>query len=111
MDGMGAGIAGLPEHLLRLNDLVDRRPPRVWLGVDHVDPRRPQARNDQVATFEESMTGERRQCRGAGIPTEMVKLVTLVRHYEGVDDLAVLWRPRINLDNAETVRLGKVRAE
>jgi hypothetical protein len=40
------------------------------------------------------MAGERRQCRRAGIPTEMVELVSLVGHRYSVDDLTERGRAR-----------------
>jgi len=59
MDGMGARIPGLGKNLFGFDDLVDLQVQRV-LGVDHVDPRGPDAGHDQGATFQKGVTRERR---------------------------------------------------
>ena len=57
------------------------------------------------------MAGERRQCRRAGVPTEMVELVALVGHRHRVDDLAVCGRAGLHVDHRERVGVREVRAE
>ena len=111
MDGMRPRIAGLPEYLLRLDDLVDLRLGRMRLRIHHVDARGADAGNDQIAPLEEGVAGERRQRRRAGIPAEMVELVALVGHRHGVDDLAVGRRAGLHVDHRERVGLREVRAE
>ena len=111
MDRMRPRIAGLPEHLLRLDDLVDLRLRRMRLRIDHVDARGADARDDQVAPLEEGVAGERRQGRRAGVPAEMVKLVALVGHRHRVDDLAVCRRAGLHVDDRERVGLREVRAQ
>ena len=88
VDGVGPRVAGLVEDFLRLDDFVNLRFCGVRLGIDDVNPGGADARNDEIATLEECVTGERRQCGRAGIPAEMVEFVALVRHRYGVDDLA-----------------------
>ena len=72
MNGVRARIARLGKDLLGLDDLVDARL-QGFLHVDHVDARRPDARNDQVAPFQKRVPGQRRKRRGTGVPSEMVK--------------------------------------
>jgi len=52
-------VSRLPEDFLRLDDLVDRRLGGVWLGIDDVDAGRPHAGNDEIATLEEGVSGQR----------------------------------------------------
>ena len=49
MDGVGSRVAGLFKNFLGLNDLVDMCLGGVRLGIHHINPRGPDARNDQVA--------------------------------------------------------------
>jgi hypothetical protein len=51
MDRVGPCVAGLLGHLLRLDHLDDVRPARVGLGVEDVDSRGAQARDNEVTTF------------------------------------------------------------
>jgi hypothetical protein len=55
MDRVWAGIASLGEHLFGFDDLVDLGLER-FLHVDHIDPRRTDARNDQIAPFQKGVT-------------------------------------------------------
>src|SRR5262245_28124695 len=61
MDRVGARVAGLLEHLFRLDDLVNRGLGRIGLGVHDVYPRGTEPGDDQVSSLEERMTSERRQ--------------------------------------------------
>jgi hypothetical protein len=49
VDGVGTGVAGLAGQLLGLDRADHPRVARVGLGVQHVRPRRADARDDQVA--------------------------------------------------------------
>jgi hypothetical protein len=48
VDGVRARVARLLDELLRLDDLLDPRRPRVVGDVDDMDPRRAEAGHDQV---------------------------------------------------------------
>jgi hypothetical protein len=58
MDGVRPRIAGLGEDFLRLDDLVNLRLGRIGLGVDDVDARGTDPRNDQVTALQKSMAGK-----------------------------------------------------
>ena len=111
MDGVGPRVAGLFEDLLGLDDLMDLRLRWMGLRVHHIDARRADARNDQIAPLEEGVAGERRQGRRAGVPAEMMELVALVRHRHRVDDLAVSRRAALHIDDCERVGLREIAAE
>src|SRR5262245_2228244 len=57
------------------------------------------------------MAGKWRQCRRAGIPTEMVKLVPLIGHRYCVDDLTKCGRAGLDVDYGEGVCLREVWAK
>ena len=111
MNRVGPGIARLAEHFFRLDDLVDLCLCGVRLGVDHVNSRGPKTRDDQVPAFKERVTRQRRQRRRTGVPAEVVKFVTFVRHHHGVDDLAVTRRLWIDIDDTQAVGLREIRAQ
>jgi hypothetical protein len=48
MNRVGPRIAGLPEYLFRLDDLMDLLLRWMGLGVHHIDTRRTDARNDEI---------------------------------------------------------------
>ena len=105
MDGMGPRVAGLLEHLLGLDDLVDLRLGGIGLRIHDINARGAEPGDDQVAPFEERVARERRQSRRAGVPAEMVELVALVGHRHRVDDLAECRRARLHVDHRERVGL------
>ena len=111
VNGVRPRVAGLFEDFLGLDDLVDLRLCRIGLGVDDIDAGGSHAGNDEVAPLQEGVPGQRRQRRRAGIPSEVVKLVALVRHRHGVDDLAVGRRSRLDVDHRERIGFREVRAE
>ncbi len=84
---------------------MDLRLRGMGLRIDYVDARGADARDDQIAPLQESVTGEWRQCGRAGVPAKMVELVALVRHGHGVDDLAKRWRAGLHIDHRERVGL------
>jgi len=104
-------VTGFPEDFLRLNDLVDLRFRGMRFRIHHVEARRADSRDDQVAAFDKGVAGEWRQGRRTGIPAEMVKLVSLVRHRHSVDDLTVCRRAGLHIDYRERIRLREVRTE
>ena len=111
MDGMGPRITRLFEDFLGLDDLMDLGLRWMGLGVHHIDARRADARNDQIAALEEGVAGERRQGRRAGVPAEMMKFVALVGHRHRMNDLAVSRRAALHVDDCERVGLRRIAAE
>src|SRR5882762_2368499 len=77
MDSVGPRVAGLLEYLLGLDDLVDFCLGGIRLRIYDINTRGAESGDDQVAPLKERVAGERRQCRRAGVPTEMVELVAL----------------------------------
>ena len=108
MDGMGPRIARLPEYLRRLEDRMDLRLGRMRLGI-HIDARRADAWNDQIAPLKECVASERRQGRRASIPTEMVELVAFGRHRHSMHDLAICRRAGLHVDHSERIGLRESR--
>src|SRR5205085_2368549 len=85
MDSVGPRIAGLLEDLVGLDDLVNFCLGWIGLRIHDINARGAEAGDDQVAPLQERMARERRQCRRAGVPTEMVELVALMGHRHCVD--------------------------
>ncbi len=102
MNGVRAGIACLGKDFFRFDDLVNFRLKRLF-HVNDVDARRPDARDDQVTALEKGMPCQWRQRRGTGVPPEMVEFVSLVRHEDGMHDLAVVRTLRIDIDDSQTI--------
>src|SRR5579862_3936515 len=65
VNGVWTRIAGPAHDLVRFDDLDDARAPWIGLRIDHVQPRRAYAGNDQIATLEERVSGHRRERRRA----------------------------------------------
>ena len=92
--GVRPRVARLVDQLLRLDDLLDARPPRVLGDVEHVDPRRAKAGHDQMRAIRPVAR------RAAAIPAEVMQLVADVGHRRLVHDPAVL-----GIDHGEEVGL------
>src|SRR5215216_2917727 len=93
VDGVGPGVAGLGGQLLG-GDLADHGGvARVGLGVQHIDPRRADAGDDQVAALQRLAVvavAVVAQGAGAGVPAEVVQLVPGRRQLTPADHPAVL---------------------
>jgi hypothetical protein len=61
VDGVRAAVPGLARDLLGLDHLHELRGARVVLDVEHVDPRRAQAGDEQVAALDVRMRRPRAQ--------------------------------------------------
>jgi hypothetical protein len=111
MDGMGARVARLAHHFLRL-DRLDQ-PWRTWVGlsVDDIDARRADAGNDEVAALQEGMARHWRERRTAGVPAEVVEFVAGVGHDELVDHGAIRGRLRIEVDDGQGIGPRPVRRQ
>jgi hypothetical protein len=99
VDGVRPRVTRLVGELLRLDDLLDARPPGVVRDVEDVDPRRAEARRDQVRAIRSVARG------AAAVPAEMMELVTDVRHRRLVHDPA-----RLGVDHGEEVGRPRARA-
>src|SRR5215467_15156152 len=111
MDRVRPRVARFIEHFLGLDDLVNFRLCGGGLRIYDINARGAEPWDDQVAPLEKRVARERRQCRRAGIPAEMMELVALVRHRQRVDDLAKLGRTGLHVDHGERVGFRKVRAK
>ena len=80
VDRVRARVAGLGGDLVLADRLDDLRV--AALGVDDVDVRGAQARDEQVAALDVRMRRPRAQRRGARVPAEVVQLVADVGHVE-----------------------------
>src|SRR5215510_396005 len=78
MNSVGPRVAGLLEHLVGLDDLVDACLGGIGLRIHDINPRGAEPGDDQVAPLEEGVASEGRQCRRARVPTKMVELVARV---------------------------------
>ena len=106
MNGMGRGVARLLDELFRLDHLHDFRLFGVRLGIQDVNPRRPDARHDQVATLHVRMRGLRAKTRAAGIPAEVVQLIIAAGKIGLPDEPPVLGGTRIEVNDAHGVVLS-----
>jgi hypothetical protein len=94
VDGVRAGVARLADDLVRLDHLLDPRPPRVVGDVEDVDAGRAEAGHDQMRAVGAVAR------RAAAVPAEVMELVADVRHRRLVDDPS-----RLGVDDGEEVGL------
>jgi hypothetical protein len=92
VDRVWARVAGLRDHLVRLDDLVDLGAAGVVGHIDEVEARGAEAGDDQVRAIGPVTRGR------AAVPAEVVELVTDVGHRQLVDDPAFL-----GVDDSEEV--------
>src|SRR5258705_9459119 len=103
VNSMGPRVAGLFKDLLRFDYFVNLRLGGIRFRIHDINSRGTHPWNYEVAPFEERMPRERRQRRRAGVPAEMVKLVTLVGHHHRVNHLTESRRARLYVDDCERV--------
>ncbi|MCY1302808.1 hypothetical protein D9M70_524890 [compost metagenome] len=89
MGGVQPRIVRLLGNFRRLDHAHDLRIARVRLGVDDVQTGGPQARHDQIATFDMRMRRIGAETGRTGVPAEMVQLVADIRHVDLADDLRI----------------------
>ncbi len=111
MHGVRPRIPGLAEDLVGLDHAVDRRLGRMRFGVDDIDPRRAHAGDDQEAPFQKRVPRQRGQRGGAGIPAEVVQLVSAMGHRHRMHDLAVGRRARFDVDDGQRIGLRGIGAQ
>jgi hypothetical protein len=106
VDGVWTRVAGAVRDLARLDGLHQRGAPGIGFGVEHVDARGAQARDEQVPALAVRVGRPRTERRAAGVPAEMVHLVAEVRKLGERDDRTVPRRARIEVDHCQPVGLG-----
>ena len=111
MDGVHARIPGLFGDFLRLDDPDDLRISRIRLGVDDVQPGRPQPRHDEVAPFHMRVRRIGAKAGRAGIPAEMVQFVAGIRHVDLADDARVGRGFGVDIDHGYRIGFLAVRIE
>jgi hypothetical protein len=104
VDGVQTAVAALCVDRFRLDDLDDLRLARVRLGVNHMEPRRAQAGNQQIAPLQMRVRHGRAERGGAGVPAEVMQFIARVRHVHASHDLAVVGGLRVHIQDRERVR-------
>ena len=110
MHRVGRAVAGLVGQLIALDHLDDLRAARIRLRIEDVDARGVDPRHHQVAPLDVRMRRVRAQARAAGVPAEVVQLIAGIRHVDLVDELAVVRRVGVDVDNTDGVGLAVVVA-
>ena len=106
MNRMGRGVAGLLDELFGLDHLHDLRLLGVRLGIEDVDPRRPDAGYDQVAALHVRMRRLRAKARAAGIPAEVVQLIIAAWKICLPDEPPILGGTRIEVNDSHSIALS-----
>src|SRR5579862_860393 len=101
--GMRFAVSRARCERLRVDHPDDFRLTRIGLRIDDVDSRRTNARNDQVAALRVRVRRVGGQASAARVPAEMMQLIASVRHVEMADELAVLSRCRVHIDDSESI--------
>src|SRR5208282_2765512 len=86
-----------------LNDFYNLRRPGIRFRVDDVNPRRTQAWDNEVASFEVGMRSVRAERSTAGIPPEMVQFVARIGQIDMTYSCAVRRRAWIDVNHKERV--------
>src|ERR1700730_14298479 len=76
---------------------------RVRFRIQDVNPRRSDARYDQVTTLHMRVRVLRAEARAACVPAKVMQLVIVVGKINLTDELAISGGPRIDVDNAHGV--------
>ena len=100
--GMRPGVAGAVGELGGLDRPNLLRLPRVWLGVEDVQARGADARNNEIAALDVRVRRIGAQARAAGVPAEVMGLVA-DRKLGLADDLTIARRAGIDVDRGQAV--------
>src|SRR4029078_823976 len=92
--------------LFGLDHLHDLRPPGVRLGVQDVEPRRPDSGYDELASFHMRVRRWRAKTRAAGIPAEVVQLIIAPWKLRLPDESPILGRTRIEVNHSHGIALS-----
>ena len=103
VNGVRRRVAGARRQGFRLDHFHDLRLLRIGLGVDDVDARGVDARNDQIAALDVRMRRIGAEARAAGVPSEMVQFVAGIGHVQLADQVAVSVRLRIDVHHAQRI--------
>src|SRR4029077_3596996 len=98
-------VACLFNELFRLDHFHDLGVLRVRFRVEDVNPRRSDARYDQVTTFHVRVRVLGAEARAACVPAEVMQLVIVVGEIYLANELAIYGGTRIDIDNAYGVAL------
>jgi hypothetical protein len=88
-------------NIVRLDHFDDLGCTGIWLGVEDMNARRAQARHDQITPLDVRMRRIGTKRGATRVPSEMMQLIAGVRHRDAVDELAILRRLRIEIDDAQ----------
>ena len=106
MHRMQPAVPGPRCYFMRLDHLYDLRLAWVGFRIDDVDARGTQSGNDQVSSFHVRMRSVGAQSGTAGIPPEVMQLITPVRHVDPTHDLPIAFRTQLDINNHQGVSLG-----
>jgi hypothetical protein len=109
MHRMRRGVPGASGERLGFDRLHDPRLPRVGFRVHDVNARRMDARHHQIAPLHVRMRRPRAEAGTAGVPPEVVQLVSGVRHVGLTDEAAVRFRVWIEVHHAHRVGASLAR--
>ena len=105
MQGMRTTVSGAIGQLLRLDHSHNRRIVGIGLGIEHMNTRRAQTGNNQVAPLDMGMRSVGTKGRTARIPSEVMQFIADVRHIHAAHDLAVMPGTGLDIDDDQCVRL------
>src|SRR5436190_12987539 len=100
---MWTRIISACENFFRLEHFNDLWFSRIGFCIDDVNARRAQAGHNQVTALDVWVRRIRAKRRAACIPTEMMQLITKLRHCNLADMPAIGARVRINVHNQQRV--------
>ena len=103
VDGVRAAVAGAFGENIGLDYFYDFRAARVGFGVNNMDARGLDARDDQVAALRMGMRHVGAEACAAGIPAEVMEFVAGIRHIHTADNRAVRTGRGVHVHYAECV--------
>src|SRR5260221_1124377 len=103
VDSVRAGITGALKDFLRLDGFHDFEFSWIRLGVDNVNARRSQSRDNEITPLDMRVRGIRTQSRTARIPTKVVQFITDVWQVYASGDFAIRVRRWIKVDYQKRV--------
>src|SRR5262245_35249358 len=106
VDRVRAAVAGPFGQLFGFDHPHYTRPARVGFGIENVNARRAEPRNDQVAAFDMRMRSIRTQRRATRIPSEVMQLIADRSDFGPTHHLRVGLRCRIEVDHTERIMLA-----
>ena len=89
VDGVRATVATLFVDLFCFDHLDNARLARVGLGVDDINARRTQPRQQQITPLDMGVGRPGTERHATGIPAKVMEFITGVRHLDPLDNLAI----------------------